>query len=220
MTAYARVAHASPTPTLGPMRAQQELDAERSVANQLAEAFDARAVVLVEGISDQRALEALAQRRGRDLDAEGVAVVPIGGAQAIGRFLERFGPHGLDVRLAGLCDAGEERYFKRSLERAGFGSDLTRAEIERLGFYVCVENLEHELVRSLGAEAVLEVIAAEGELEPFLTFQKQLAKRELTLEDQLWGFMWNRKHRYATLLVHALDLARVPRPLDGVLAHV
>jgi hypothetical protein len=177
MTAYARVAHASPTPTLGPMRAQQELDAERSVANQLAEAFDARAVVLVEGISDQRALEALAQRRGRDLDAEGVAVVPIGGAQAIGRFLERFGPHGLDVRLAGLCDAGEERYFKRSLERAGFGSDLTRAEIERLGFYVCVENLEHELVRSLGAEAVLEVIAAEGELEPFLTFQKQLAKR-------------------------------------------
>jgi hypothetical protein len=220
MTAYARVAHASPTPTLGPMRAQQELDAERSVANQLAEAFDARAVVLVEGISDQRALEALAQRRGRDLDAEGVAVVPIGGAQAIGRFLERFGPHGLDVRLAGLCDAGEERYFKRSLERAGFGSDLTRAEIERLGFYVCVENLEHELVRSLGAEAVLEVIAAEGELEPFLTFQKQLAKRELTLEDQLWGFMWNRKLRYATLLVHALDLARVPRPLDGVLAHV
>jgi hypothetical protein len=202
------------------MRAQQELDAERSVANQLAEAFDARAVVLVEGISDQRALEALAQRRGRDLDAEGVAVVPIGGAQAIGRFLERFGPHGLDVRLAGLCDAGEERYFKRSLERAGFGSDLTRAEIERLGFYVCVENLEHELVRSLGAEAVLEVIAAEGELEPFLTFQKQLAKRELTLEDQLWGFMWNRKLRYATLLVHALDLARVPRPLDGVLAHV
>jgi hypothetical protein len=32
--------------------------------------------------------------------------------------------------------------------------------------------------------------------------------------------MWNRKQRYATLLVGALDLARVPRPLDGVLAHV
>ena len=40
---------------------------------------------LVEGISDQRALEALAARRGRDLEAEGVSVVPIGGAHAIGR---------------------------------------------------------------------------------------------------------------------------------------
>ena len=47
----------------------------------------ARAVVLVEGVSDQRALEALAERRGRDLGAEQVAIVPIGGAQAIGRVL-------------------------------------------------------------------------------------------------------------------------------------
>ena len=39
----------------------------------------ARAVVLVEGVSDQRALEALAERRGRNLEAERVAIVPIGG---------------------------------------------------------------------------------------------------------------------------------------------
>jgi hypothetical protein len=32
--------------------------------------------------------------------------------------------------------------------------------------------------------------------------------------------MWNRKLRYATLLVDALDLGRVPRSLDAVLAHV
>lgn len=51
----------------------------------------ARAVVLVEGISEQRALETLAERRGRDLDVEGVRIVPIGGAHAIGRFLARFG---------------------------------------------------------------------------------------------------------------------------------
>ncbi len=110
-----------------------------------------RAVVLVEGVSDQVALEALAGRRGRDLDAEGVSIVPIGGAQAIGRFLDRFGPQGLDVRLAGLCDAGEERGFRRGLERAGLGSNLTRADMERLGFYVCVADLEDELIRSLGA---------------------------------------------------------------------
>lgn len=180
----------------------------------------ARAVVLVEGISDQRALEALAERRGRDLDAEGVSILPMGGAQAVGRFLEQFGPRGLNVRLAGLCDAAEEGDFRRGLERAGLGSDLTRAGMEQLGFYVCVEDLEHELVRSVGTAAVEQVIAAEGELSSFRTFQKQPAKRELPYEEQLWRFMWNRKARYATLLVHLLDLDRVPRPLDGVLAHV
>jgi hypothetical protein len=183
-------------------------------------ASGARAVVLVEGLSDQRALEALAERRGRDLAAEGVAIVPIGGAQAIGSFLEQLGPKGLDVKLAGLCDAAEERHFRRGLERAGLGSNLTRADMEALGFYVCVEDLEYELIRALGADAAERVIEAEGELGSFRTFQKQVAKRELTRDEQLWGFMWNRKIRYASLLVRALDLARVPRPLAGVLAHV
>jgi hypothetical protein len=183
-------------------------------------ASGARAVVLVEGLSDQRALEALAERRGRDLAAEGVAIVPIGGAQAIGSFLEQLGPKGLDVKLAGLCDAAEERHFRRGLERAGLGSNLTRADMEALGFYVCVEDLEHELIRALGADAAERVIEAEGELGSFRTFQKQVAKRELTRDEQLWGFMWNRKIRYASLLVRALDLTRVPRPLAGVLAHV
>ena len=73
-----------------------------------AEAFSARTVVLVEGLSDALALEALARRRGRALDAEGVAIVPIGGSKNIGRFLDRFGPHqGLDVGMAGLCEAAE-----------------------------------------------------------------------------------------------------------------
>jgi hypothetical protein len=178
------------------------------------------ATVLVEGISDQRALEALARRRGRNLAAEGISIVPIGGAQAIGRFLERLGPRGLNVRLAGLCDAAEEGYFRRALERAGLGANLTRAGMESLGFYVCVANLEEELVRSLGAAAVEQVIDAQGELGSFRTFQKQPAKRALAHEVQLSLFMWNRKIRYATLLVEALDLSRVPRPLDGVLAHV
>ena len=189
-------------------------------SSRASEPFSGRAVVLVEGVSDQRALEALAERRGRNLDAEGVAVVPMGGAHAIGRFLDLFGPRGLNVRLAGLCDAGEEDDFRRGLERAGLGSNLTRPDMERLGFYVCVADLEDELVRSVGAAAVEQVIAAEGELGAFRTFQKQPAKRELTYEEQLWRFMWNRKERYATLLVRALDLDRVPRPLDGVLAYV
>ena len=182
--------------------------------------MNARAVVLVEGISDQRALATLAQRRGRDLEAEGVSILPIGGAHAIGTYLERFGPRGLDLKVAGLCDVGEEGTFRRALERAGLGADLTRDDMEELGFYVCVADLEDELVRALGSAAVLRIVEAEGELGPFRTFQKQPAKRELRLEEQLWRFMWNRKIRYAPLLVEALDLGSVPRPLDGLLAHV
>jgi OLD-like protein len=188
-----------------------------------AEAFFARTVVLVEGISDQRALEALAERRGRNLDAERVSIVPIGGAHAIGSFLDLYGPQGFDVRLAGLCDAGEEGHFRRGLERAGLGSSLTRADMERLGFYVCVADLEDELIRALGAAAVEQVVDAQGDLGSFRTLQKQPAWQGRTNEKQLRRFIGSggsRKIRYARLLVDALDLARVPRPLDRVLAHV
>jgi hypothetical protein len=182
----------------------------------------ASAVVLVEGISDRVALETLAGRRGRDLDAEGVSVVPIGGAHAIGGYLERLGGRD-EVRLAGLCDAGEERHFRRGLERAGLGSGLTRADMERLGFYVCDADLEEELIRTLGAEAVLRVAEAEGDLASFRTLQKQPAWEGRPVEQQLRRWMGSggrRKIRYVRLLVDALDLEDVPRPLDGVLAHV
>jgi hypothetical protein len=182
---------------------------------------DPTGVILVEGISDQQAVEALAQRRGRDLSAEGISVVPIGGAQAIDRFLHRFPP--THVRLAGLCDAPEEAHFRRSLERAGLGAGLSRAGMERLGFYVCVVDLEDELIRALGAAEVERVVDAQGELGSFRTLQKQAAWRGRPHEEQLRRFMGSggsRKIRYARLLVEALDLDRVPGPLDGVLAHV
>ncbi|MGH3079977.1 MAG: ATP-dependent endonuclease [Gaiellaceae bacterium] len=149
--------------------------------------------------------------------------MPIGGAQAIERFLERYGPNGLDVKLAGLCDAAEESEFRRGLERAGLGSDLTRADMERLGFYVCVEDLEDELIRAHGAAAVEQVVEAEGDLRAFRTLQKQPAWHGRSTEEQLRRFMGSggrRKIRYARLLVQALDAKQVPRPLDQVLVHV
>jgi hypothetical protein len=183
---------------------------------------DPRTVVLVEGRSDQVALEALAERRGRDLAAEGIAVVAMGGARNIRRFVELFGPAGLDVRLAGLCDAGEEADFGRGLERAGLGSNLGRADMEALGFYVCVADLEEELVRCVGAAAVEQVVEDQGELGSFRTFQQEPAWRGRSSQAQLRRFIGThsgRKVRYARLLVDALDLASVPRPLDRVLAH-
>ncbi|HWM20177.1 MAG TPA: ATP-dependent endonuclease [Ilumatobacteraceae bacterium] len=197
--------------------------ASRMPARVVDDGDDSRAVVLVEGVSDQLALEALAGRRGRDLGAERISVVPIGGATNIRRFLELFGPSGQNVRLAGLCDAAEERDFRRSLGRAGLGSHLSRAEMEALGFFVCVDDLEDELIRSLGTARVEQLIEAQGELRAFRTFQKQAAQQGRTAAAQLRRFMGTRggrKIQYAPLLVDALDLRRVPRPLDRVLAHV
>jgi hypothetical protein len=180
-----------------------------------------RAAILVEGTSDLVAIEALAERRGLNTDALGISLVPMGGAQAIGRFLDLFVPQGL--RLAGLCDAGEEDDFARELERAGLGENLTRDDMEQLGFFVCVEDLEDELIRAHGAAAVEHVVEAEGDLGSFRTLQKQPEWRGRPVEEQLRRFMGSggsRKIRYARLLVAALDLDRIPRPLDQVLAHL
>jgi hypothetical protein len=192
----------------------------RATSRALARVDGARAIVLVEGLSDQIALETLATRRGRDLAAEGVVIVPIGGAHAIGRFLARFGPGRSATRLAGLYDVGEEELFRHHLERAGFGSRLGRPEMERLGFHVCVVDLEDELIRALGPDAVEAVLDAHGDLGAFRTFQMQPPWRGQATARQLRRFMGSadrRKLRYARFLVEALDLSRVPRPLDAVL---
>lgn len=186
-------------------------------------AIGSDAVILVEGVSDQSALEALAARRGRDLRHEGVSIMPMGGATNIGHFLDLFGPRGLGLRLAGLCDAAEERDFRRGLERAGLGSHLVHADLERLGFFVCDRDLEDELIRSLGIASVEQVIEAQGELGSLRKFQKQPAQRGRTREAQLRRFMGTRSGRkalYARLLTEALDLTRVPEPLDRVLSCV
>jgi hypothetical protein len=185
-------------------------------------AIEPRVVILVEGRSDQAALEALAGRHGRALDAEGIAVTAMGGATNIERFVDRFGPRGLGVRLAGLCDAAEEGYFRRALEQAGLGSGLSRPAMEALGFFVCIADLEDELIRAVGADAVERVIEEQGDLRSFRVFQKQPAQQGRSPQQQLRRFMGTRsgrKSQYARLLVGALDLDRVPRPLDQVLAH-
>ena len=177
--------------------------------------------VLVEGESDRLALEALARRLGRDLAAERVAVLPMGGSKNVGKFLERFGPRGLDLKLAGMCDAGEEGDFRRGLEEAGLGVDLTRSHMERLGFVVCVRVLEDELIRSLGSASVERVIAEQGESAPWRTFQNQPQWRGRPVHDQLRRFIGThsgRKALAATAFVEALDLGRVPRPLEALLA--
>ena len=182
-----------------------------------------RTVIIVDGTSDKASIEALARRHGRDLGAEGISVVAMGGAQAIGRYLELYGPRGENKKVAGLCDAGEVREFQRGLERAGLGSPVTRDDMEELGFYVCDPDLEAELIQALGPDEVERIAAAQGDLQSFRTLQKQPAWAGRSTAEQLrrWlGSGGRRKQRYPPLIIDAIELSAVPRPLDRLLAHV
>lgn len=132
----------------------------------------------------------------------------MGGATNIGHFVRRLGP---DVRLAGLYDVGEGGIFRRT-----FGTD----DLESLDFFVCDKDLEDELIRALGADAVVRVIEAQGQLGKLRTLQMQPAHRHEAIEVTLRRFMGTtsgRKLQYAQVLVEALDLERVPPPLDRLL---
>jgi hypothetical protein len=197
--------------------------ATQATALALAKTEGAHAIALVEGISDQIALETLAVRRGRDLDAEGVAILPVGGVHGITRYLMKFGPEGTGVRLAGLCDVAEEDIIRRGLVVANVGSPRSRADLERMGFHVCVQDLEEELIRAVGVASAEELFDAQGDLGSFRRMQRQPAWQGKKEEAQMRRFLGagsQRKLRYARLFVGAVDLGRVPRPLDAVLAGV
>ena len=182
-----------------------------------------RAVVLVEGNSDLVALHALAERQGRDLSAEGVEVVATGGITNTRAFASRFGPHGLGIPLAGLYDAADEAKLRHGLAGAGLGAALQADGPSGLGFYTCSADLEDELIRALGVEAVEAVIEAAGEVHSLRLLAGMPAQRDWTREAVLRRFLGvrsGRKARYAALLVEALEPSRVPEPLTAVLARV
>jgi hypothetical protein len=182
-----------------------------------------RTVVLVEGASDRSALEALARRRQIDLAGLGVAVVSMGGATNIGRFMDRYGPAGLGLRVAGLCDLAEVPYVRSALERSGLGAEPLRGGLEGLGFFTCNRDLEDELLRALGLEEIEAFIESQGELGGFRILQQQPAQRQRSLHQQARRFIGSRsgrKERYAPAIVNRLPLSRVPRPLDELLGHV
>ncbi|MEE1744866.1 TOPRIM nucleotidyl transferase/hydrolase domain-containing protein [Streptomyces sp. NPDC006641] len=179
-------------------------------ASDLAVRLGLRTAVLLEGPSDLAAVEVLAARRGRDLAAEGVCVVAMGGAMSVGRYAGLLGPPGLGLRLRGLCDMGEQSFYDRGLKRA-------RAPHE--GFFVCVADLEDELIRALGTARVEEIIGAEGDLRAWQTFLRQPAQDGRPRQQQLRRFLGTkkgRKIRYGRLLVESLGPGQVPAPLDDL----
>ena len=93
-------------------------------------------VVLVEGESDRVALEVLAERRGIRLPT----VVVTGGAGGARRAVASLGGE----PTVGLVDAAERE------QMSGFVTRL----------FVCTPDLEGELVRALGIDAVIGIIEA------------------------------------------------------------
>jgi hypothetical protein len=181
-------------------------------ATELAVRLRVRTAVLLEGPSDLAAVETLAARHGRDLPAEGVCALPMGGAMSVGRYVGLLGPPGLGLRLAGLCDEGEQRFYDRGLERA---------RASRQGFFVCVTDLEDELIRALGVPRVEKIVEAEGDLQAWQIFVRQPAQQGRPPQQQMRRFLGTkrgRKIRYGRLLVEALDPQCVPAPLDHLLA--
>ncbi|MFF5343583.1 TOPRIM nucleotidyl transferase/hydrolase domain-containing protein [Streptomyces althioticus] len=181
-------------------------------ARDLAGRLSVRTVVLLEGLSDAAAVGALAARDGRDLAAEGVCVLPMGGAMNVGRFSALLGPRGLGLRLTGLCDERELGYYARGWQRAGAGSD---------GVFVCAADLEDELIRALGVDRVTELVRVQGDFRPLRTFLRQPAQRGRDPGQQLRRFLGTKKGRkihYGRILVDALGEQRAPAPLDGLLA--
>jgi hypothetical protein len=166
-------------------------------------------VILVEGDSDRIALQTLALRFGRDPVAEGVDIVSMDGVTNLGAYLERLGA-GRSVVV--LCDDRESKHVRDAAVRAR----MTSMHVE-----VCVTDLEDELIRALGPAGVEQVIEGEGELDSFRALQQMPAHRARTTEQQLHRFLGTksgRKARYARLLVDAVDLARVPPPLERALS--
>jgi hypothetical protein len=194
----------------------------QDVARTAAQAVAAgqRAAVLVEGRSDQAAVTALAVRKGYDLAADGVAVVAMGGVTNLGHYVGLLGPRGAGMHLVGLYDEPEADAVRRGLAASGSspGEDLAASR-----FHVCRRDLEDELLRALEVEAVLHLLEQDGEAGRFRTFQRQPAQRGRPIEAHLHRFLGirsGRKIRYGRLLVEALDLDRVPAPLEAVLAEV
>ncbi|MGI5197314.1 TOPRIM nucleotidyl transferase/hydrolase domain-containing protein [Streptomyces sp. CA-288835] len=182
-------------------------------ARELAERLPVRAAVLLEGPSDVAAVDALAASRGRDLAAEGVCVLPMGGAMSVGRFAGLLGPPGLNLNLTGLCDERERSYYARGLERAGAAQQ----------FFVCTADLEDELIRALGVPRVEALIQSEGDWRPLQTLRQQPAQQTRTPHQQLRRFLGTKKGRkihYGRVLVEALAPDQVPAPLEGLLASV
>jgi hypothetical protein len=176
-------------------------------------------VVLVEGRSDVAAVAVLCAARGLDPAAGSFALVDMGGVTNVGHHLARLRTAPGRPQVLGLCDAPEERFVVRALERQGVVVD-DRDDLARAGFVVCDRDLEDELIRALGPARVESVVERLGQLEQLRAFQRQPQWRGRDAHDQLRRFAGTasgRKALFARALAEELTPADTPAPLARLL---
>ncbi|UOE24943.1 TOPRIM nucleotidyl transferase/hydrolase domain-containing protein [Agromyces soli] len=179
-----------------------------------------RAVVLVEGDSDAVVVERLAAARGIRFDggASGAALVSMQGVTNIRRVVAELRADRPRTTVLGLADAPEERFVAAAI--ADDGAALDRDGLAARGFFVCVRDLEDELIRALGTDAVEDALREIGDAGRFATFQRQPEWRDRARADQLHRFAGSgagRKRALAAQLAERLDASTTPVPLRRLL---
>lgn len=188
--------------------------------------------VLLEGTSDVAAIRALRAVRGVRPDDETCLLVDMGGATNIRRHLAAAAVADPRPRVIGLCDEREAPFFVRALAAHGNGdpdrpttaaplkADLSVSALPHHGFHVCRRDLEDELMRALGVDGTLAVLA-DLELDAtFTAFTRQLAWQGRPVMDQLRRFCGTtsgRKELLAGAMASALDELTCPAPLTALL---
>lgn len=183
------------------------------------EAFFARRVAFVEGITDYQTVRVIAATLGRHLDAEGIAVVALDGAASLTTFLQIMGPEGLELAVGGICDADYEADWCSYLTAAGLPAS-NRQDLNALGFYVSDLDLEDELVTALGTTAAQLVFANDGATQRFQNYSGQPAHKGKSLHEQVRGFAQTKKVYWTPRLAAAVTAASVPTSIKDLLDHV
>lgn len=181
-----------------------------------------RMLVLVEGDSDAGAVRALANLIGCDLYSHHIHIWSAHGVTNFSRMLADFVRTHQGAAFCGMYDVADERHVRRALAHASIPI-AADAPLDSFGFFACVADLEDELIRAVGVDAVLRVLEAQGELFSFRRFQAMPQHRSTSVHHQLRRFLGTRatrKIRSAHHLVEALDLARLPRPLAQLAANL
>ena len=187
---------------LGGIGAVLEDELERARAAGIA----GKTVVLVEGESDRRALIVLGGSRGLDLVSETTDVVAMTGATNLPRFVALLGPDGCRVPVLALCDEAEAAYFRDALPSSA-------------PLFVCVRDLEDELIRAIGIDRVVDIFGEYGDSRRWHRLLRQPEHRESPRIHQVRRFIGNsfRKIEYAERIAAAIRPDEVPDPLRGLL---
>lgn len=175
-----------------------------------------RKVVLLEGVSDIAAVTAVA--KSRDVALDHVELIDLGGVTNVRRELRELHQLPEDCEILGLCDAPEARFVEQALKEVG-RTVRDASDLPAYGFFVCHADLEEELIRALGTDRVVAVIAQLGLDTKLATLQQQPAWQERPLAEQLHRFCGvasGRKELLAGALAAAIRPDEAPEPLQAL----